>query len=350
MKIFDYLQEDDYEQLMFFQDKNSGLKAVICIHDTTLGPALGGTRFWNYQSDEEAVVDALRLSRGMTYKNAAAGLNAGGGKAVIIGDPKKIKTEELFRTYGKFVEGLNGRFITGQDMNITLQDIAYINEETNYVAGVAGKSGAPAPVTSLGVFRGILAAVKEVFASEDLTGKKVAVQGIGAVGFGLCKHLKEAGAILYVTDIVEENVKRAVDELGATAVGPDEIYSVDCDIFAPCAMGAIINDDTIHQLKCAIVAGSANNQLAETKHGDILQEKGILYIPDYVINSGGVINVYEELQGYDRDRAMGKASAIYDSVTRIIQIAKEENIPTYKAADKMAEERIAKMAKIKTIY
>lgn len=350
MKIFDYLQEDNYEQLMFFQDKDVGLKVIICIHNTVLGPALGGTRFWNYQTEEEAIIDALRLARGMTYKNAAAGLNAGGGKAVIIGDPNKIKSEELFRTYGRFVEGLGGRFITGQDMNITLKDIAFINEETDYVAGVEGKSGAPAPVTAFGVYRGLLAAVKEVYGNEDLTGKKVAVQGIGAVGFGLCKHLKEAGAELYVTDIVEDNVKRAVDELGAIAVDKDEIYGVDCDIFSPCAMGAIINDYTINDLKCKIVAGSANNQLAEPKHGDLLKEKGILYIPDYVINSGGVINVYEELQGYNRDRAMARAAAVYDSVARVIEISNRDNIPTYKAADRMAEERIAKIAKINNIY
>ena len=335
---------------MFFQNKDVGLKVIICIHNTTLGPALGGTRFWNYQTEEEAIVDALRLARGMTYKNAAAGLNAGGGKAVIIGDPNKIKSEELFRTYGRFVEGLGGRFITGQDMNITLKDIAYINEETNYVAGVEGKSGAPAPVTAFGVYRGILATVKEVYGNEDLAGKKVAVQGIGAVGFGLCKHLKEAGAELYVTDIVEDNIKRAVDELGATAVGKDEIYGVDCDIFSPCAMGAIINDNTINDLKCKIVAGSANNQLADTKHGDLLKERGILYAPDYVINSGGVINVYEELHGYNRERAMARAAAVYDNVTKVIEISNRDNIPTYKAADRMAEERIAKLAKVNNIY
>ena len=203
---------------------------------------------------------------------------------------------------------------------------------------------------SLWVYRGLLAAVKEVYWNEDLTGKKVAVQGIGAVGFGLCKHLKEAGAELYVTDIVEDNVKRAVDELGAIAVDKDEIYGVDCDIFSPCAMGAIINDYTINDLKCKIVAGSANNQLAEPKHGDLLKEKGILYIPDYVINSGGVINVYEELQGYNRDRAMARAAAVYDSVARVIEISNRDNIPTYKAADRMAEERIAKIAKINNIY
>lgn len=350
MKIFDYLKEDDYEQLMFFQDNATGLKAIICVHNTTLGPALGGTRFWDYESEEDAIVDAIRLARGMTYKNSAAGLNAGGGKAVIIGDPQKIKSEELFRTYGRFVESLNGRFITGQDMNITLQDLAYIGSETDYIAGVAGKGGAPAPVTAFGVYRGLLAATKKVYGTEELKGKKVAVQGIGAVGYDVCKYLHKDGAELFVTDIVEENVKKAVEELGAKAVQKDEIYGLDCDIFVPCAMGAIINDNTIDQLKCKIIAGSANNQLAEERHGDTLGEKGILYVPDYVINSGGVINVYEELQGYDRDRAMARASAIYDAVTRIFEIAKRDNIPTYKAADKMAEERIQKISKINNIY
>ncbi|MBC8589632.1 Glu/Leu/Phe/Val family dehydrogenase [Wansuia hejianensis] len=350
MNIFDYLEEFDYEQLVFCQDRETGLKAIIGIHDTTLGPALGGTRIWDYESEEEAIIDVLRLSRGMTYKNAAAGLNIGGGKAVIMGDPKKIKSEQLFRAFGRFIEGLNGRYITAEDMNAGTQDMAYINEETDHVVGLEGKSGNPSPVTSYGVFRGILAAADEVYGSQDLNGKVVAVQGLGAVGYGVCKHLHEAGAKLYVTDIRKESIERAVNDFGATAVDPDEIYGVECDIFTPCAMGAIINDFTIEQLKCKIVAGSANNQLADEKHGDILMEKGILYVPDYVINSGGVINVYEEMQGYNAERAMARAGAIYDSVKKIIEISKRDNIPTYKAADRMAEERIASMAKIKTIY
>lgn len=351
MKIFDYLKEHDYEQLVFAQDEASGLKAIICIHDTTLGPALGGTRIYDYATEEEAIIDALRLARGMTYKNAAAGLNIGGGKAVIIGDPKKIKSEKLFRAFGRFVEGLNGRYITAQDMNMTPDDLAVIHEETDHVVGLEGKSGDPSPVTAFGVFKGILAAANEVYGTDDIRGKTVAVQGLGAVGYNVCKYLHEAGAKLYVADIVEASVNKAVEELGATAVAPNDIYAVDCDIFAPCAMGAIINDDTIKQLKCKIVAGSANNQLAEeVRHGDMLIEKGILYVPDFVINSGGVINVYEELKGYNEERAMRRAAAIYDSVNRTFEIAKEENIPTYMAADKMAEERIANIAKVNTIY
>lgn len=350
MKVFDYLEEHDYEQLVYIQDKATGLKAIICIHDTTLGPALGGTRFWDYETEEEAVIDAIRLARGMTYKNAAAGLNIGGGKAVIIGNPNEIKTEALLRTFGRYVEGLNGRYITAQDMNMTPEDLAIVHGETDHVVGLEGKSGNPSPVTALGVFRGILAAAKEAYGTDDLKGKKVAVQGLGAVGYGVAQYLYEAGAELYVTDIVGEVVEKAVKELKATAVGLDDIYSVDCDIFAPCAMGAIINDDTIDQLKCKIVAGSANNQLKEERHGELLEEKGIIYVPDFVINAGGVINVFEELQGYNKERAMRRASAIYESVTRIFEIAKEENISNSHAADKLAEERIAAIGKLNTIY
>lgn len=350
MKIFEYLEKYDYEQLVFCQDKETGLKAIIGIHDTTLGPALGGTRIWDYENEEEAIIDVLRLSRGMTYKNSAAGLNLGGGKAVIMGDPAKIKSEALFRAFGRYIEGLSGRYITAEDMNAGTKDMAYINEETDYVVGLEGKSGNPSPVTSYGVFRGILAAANEVYGNDDLNGKVVAVQGLGAVGYGVCEYLYEAGAKLIVTDIIKSSIEKAVSELGATAVGPDEIYGVDCDIFTPCAMGAIINDFTIDQFKCKIIAGSANNQLAEEKHGDLLEEKGILYVPDFVINAGGVINVYEELKGYNKERAMGRAGNIYDSVKRIIEISKEENIPTYKAADKMAEERIQSMIKVNSLY
>ncbi len=350
MKIFDYLEKYDYEQLTFCYDRDTGLKAIIGIHDTTLGPALGGTRIWDYESEEDAIIDALRLAKGMTYKNAAAGLNLGGGKTVIIGDPTKIKSEELFRVLGRYVEGLGGRYITAEDMNTTTQDMAYVNDETDYVVGLEGKSGNPSPVTAFGVFRGILAAVNEVYGSDDLTEKVVAVQGLGAVGYDVCKHLHEAGAKLYVTDIKKERIERVAKELDAIAVAPDEIYKVDCDIFVPCAMGATINDFTIEQLKCKIVAGSANNQLAEEKHGEMLMKKGILYVPDFVINSGGVINVYEEMKGYSKERAMARASTIYDSVKKVIEISKRDNISTSKAADRMAEERIEKIGKIKAIY
>ncbi len=350
MKIFDYLEEYDYEQLIFCHDKKSGLKAIIGIHDTTMGPALGGTRIWDYQSEDDAIMDVLRLSKGMTYKNAAAGLNFGGGKTVIMGDPKKIKSEGLFRALGRYVEGLNGRYITAEDVNTTTEDMDYIHQETDYVVGLEGKSGNPSPVTAYGVFRGILAAVDSVYGTEDLTGKTIAVQGLGAVGYELCRLLKEAGANLVVTALSKSSIDRVVNEIGAKAVAPDEIYGVECDVFAPCALGAIINDFTIDKLKCKIVAGAANNQLKEKNHGDILHEKGILYVPDYIINAGGVINVYEEFVGYNKEKALEKAAKIYDVVKEIIQISKKDNIPTYLAADRFAEERISKSGRLGNIY
>lgn len=350
MKIFDLLEEYDYEQLVFCQDKNTGLKAIICIHDTTLGPALGGTRIWDYESEEDAIIDVLRLARGMTYKNAAAGLNLGGGKTVIMGDPSSIKSEDLFRVFGRYVEGLGGRYITAEDMNTTTQDMEFINNETDYVTGLQGKSGNPSPVTAFGVFRGILAGVNEVFASDDLNGKTVAVQGLGAVGYAVCEHLHNAGAKLIVTDIRKESIERAVKEFGAKAVDPDEIYGVECDIFAPCAMGAVINDFTIDKLKCELIAGSANNQLAEEKHGEMLKEKGILYVPDFVVNSGGVINVYEEIKGYNKERAMKRASNIYNACKKVFEISKRDDIPTNQAAKRMAEERIDKIRNVNSIY
>ncbi|NLZ91782.1 MAG: Glu/Leu/Phe/Val dehydrogenase [Clostridiales bacterium] len=352
MEIFKIMQEYDYEQLVFCQDKSSGLKAIIAIHDTTLGPALGGTRIYDYKTDEEAIIDALRLARGMTYKNAAAGLNLGGGKAVIIGDPKKIKSEALFRAFGRFVEGLNGRYITGEDMNMTQKDAAYVNCETNYIVGLETGSGNPSPMTAYGVFKGMQAAVNEVYGSDDLEGKTVAIQGLGAVGRILAELLYEAGAKLIVTSRDQAKVAKAVAELGATAVEPDEIYGVECDVFSPCAIGAIINDKTIEQLKCKIIAGPANNQLAQPRHGDVLHEKGILYVPDYVINSGGVINIIDDISGreYSKENAMKNTAKIYDACKKVFEIAKRHGIPTYRAADKMVEERIASVGKIKTIY
>ena len=352
MDLFSKMEEYDYEQLILCQDKSTGLKAIIAIHDTTLGPALGGTRICEYESDEEAIEDALRLARGMTYKNAAAGLNLGGGKAVIIGDPKKIKSEALFRAFGRFVEGLNGRYITGEDMNATQEDASYINCETDYIVGLETGSGNPSPVTAYGVFIGIQAALNEVYGSDDLTGKTVAIQGLGAVGRRLAERLHEAGAKLYVTTRDKAKIDKAVAELGATAVSLDEIHGVECDVFSPCARGAIINDKTIEQFKCKIIAGAANNQLAESRHGDMLHEKGILYVPDYIINSGGVINIIDDISGreYNRENAMKNTARIYDSCKKVFEIAKRDNIPTYKAADIMAEERIAAVRKIKKIY
>lgn len=346
MEIFKYLERDDYEQLLFCQDKQSGLKAIIAIHDTTLGPALGGTRMWTYASEEEAIVDALRLSKGMTYKNAAAGLNLGGGKTVIIGDPRKDKNEEMFRAFGRYIQGLNGRYITAEDVGTTVEDMDLIHEETDYVTGISpefGSSGNPSPVTAYGVYRGMKAATKEAFGNDSLEGKVIAVQGVGNVAYHLCRHLHEEGAKLIVTDINQESVARAVEAFGAKAVNPDEIYGVACDIYAPCALGAVINDVTINKIKAKVIAGAANNQLKEDIHGDQIHEKGIIYAPDYVINAGGVINVADELKGYNRERALKKVEGVYDTIERVIEIAKRDNIPTYKAADRMAEERIARM-------
>ncbi|MDD3227351.1 MAG: Glu/Leu/Phe/Val dehydrogenase [Tissierellia bacterium] len=352
MGLFSKMEEYDYEQLVFCQDKSTGLKAIIAIHDTTLGPALGGTRICDYETDEEAIEDALRLARGMTYKNAALGLNLGGGKAVIIGDPKKIKSEALFRAFGRFVEGLNGRYITGEDMNATQQDASYINCETDYIVGLETGSGNPSPVTAYGVFKGIQAAVNEIYGSDDLTGKTVAIQGLGAVGRLLAERLHEAGAKLYVTTRDQAKIDKAIAEIDATAVGLDEIYGVECDVFSPCARGAVINDKTIEQFKCKIIAGAANNQLAESKHGDMLEEKGILYVPDYIINAGGVINIIDDISGreYNRENALKNTAKIYDACKKVFEIAKRDNIPTYKAADIMAEERIAAVGKVKKIY
>ncbi|WP_338749999.1 branched-chain amino acid dehydrogenase [Bacillus sp. FJAT-52991] len=346
MEIFKYMETYDYEQLVFCQDKTSGLKAIIAIHDTTLGPALGGTRMWTYASEEAAIEDALRLAKGMTYKNAAAGLNLGGGKTVIIGDPRKDKSEEMFRAFGRFIQGLNGRYITAEDVGTTVEDMDLIHEETDYVTGISpafGSSGNPSPVTAYGCFVGMKAAAKEAFGTDSLEGLTVSVQGVGNVSYHLCRHLHEAGAKLIVTDINKESVQRAVADFGAQAVNPDEIYGVEADIFAPCALGAIINSDTIPQLKVKVIAGSANNQLKEDRHGDELHERGIIYAPDYVINAGGVINVADELHGYNRDRAMRKVEQIYNNIEKVIEISNRDGIPTYKAADRMAEERIAKM-------
>ncbi len=353
MKIFDYLEKYDYEQLVICQDQTSGLKAIICIHDTTLGPALGGTRMWNYANEEEAILDALRLARGMTYKNAAAGLNLGGGKTVIMGDSRTQKSEELFRAFGRYVQSLNGRYITAEDVGTTVQDMDWVHLETDFVTGVSssyGASGDPSPMTARGVWRGMKAAAKEIYGSDSLNGKTIAIQGLGHVGYDLAKHLHGEGASLIVTDIHQEAVKRVVEETGAKAVGLEEIYGVQADIFAPCALGAVINDETIPQLKVQIIAGAANNVLKEERHGDKLHELGILYAPDYVINSGGVINVADELEGYNYERALKKVELVYDNVAKVIEIAKRDKIPTYKAADRMAEERIHKIGRVRSNY
>ncbi len=346
MKLFQEMEKYNYEQVVVCQDKASGLKAIIVIHDTTLGPALGGTRMWRYDSDEAAFEDALRLAKGMTYKNAAAGLNLGGGKTVIIGDPRKDKNEEMFRAFGRYIQGLNGRYITAEDVGTTVEDMDIIHNETDFVTGISpafGSSGNPSPVTAYGVYVGMKAAAKEAFGSDELTDKVIAVQGVGNVSYHLCKLLNEEGAVLIATDIHKEAAERAVRDFNAKAVDPDSIFDVECDIFSPCALGAVINDDTINRLKAKVIAGAANNQLKNDEHGEMLHEKDIVYAPDYVINAGGVINVADELHGYNRDRAIKKVEGVYDNIKKVIDISKRDRIPTYLAADRLAEERIEKM-------
>jgi leucine dehydrogenase len=342
-----------HEEVVFFQDKTCGLKAIVAIHDTTLGPALGGTRLWPYATEEEALIDVLRLSKGMTYKNAISGLNLGGGKAVIMADPR-TKSEALFRSFGRFIESLNGRYITAEDVNTSVDDIEHIFTETNHVTGVAqqnGGSGNPSPYTALGVFRGIEASVTKAFGSRSLKGKTVAMQGVGAVGFELSKLLTEAGVNLIFTDVNEKNIQRMKDALpNAKYVAPNEIISTACDVFSPCALGASINDETIPLLKAKIVCGAANNQLKEDRHGLILKEKGVLYAPDYLVNAGGVMNVSIEFEGWADSKSRRMIDTIYDKTLEVFRISDDQHIPVNKAADVMAEKRIESMRNIKNGY
>jgi leucine dehydrogenase len=350
LDVFDQIHEAHHEQVVFCHDAESGLDSIIAIHDTTLGPALGGTRMWPYRSTHEALVDVLRLSEGMTYKAAVADLELGGGKAVIIGDSKRDKTPELLRAHGRFVDTLGGRYITAEDVGIGVEDMEYVYEETRHVTGIRSSpqgSGDPSPVTAFGVYNGIKASCKQKLGSDDLKGVRIAVQGAGHVGYYVCENLAADGAVLSICDIDAERVHKVVDDFGATPVEPDAIYDVDCDVFAPCALGAIINDATLRRLRCQIVAGGANNQLEEDRHGDALDAKGILYAPDYVINAGGLINVYGEIVGYGLETAKEKAYGIYGTLLSIYEIAAEEGIPTYRAADRLARERIRKAREAK---
>lgn len=354
MSIFEELGKRDHEQIVLCSDKKSKLKAIIAIHNTTLGPALGGTRMWTYSSDQDALSDALRLSRGMTYKAAIAGLNLGGGKAVIIADPNKDKTEALFRTYGRFVEGLAGRYITAEDVGTSVQDMEWVRMETKYVTGIdraLGGSGDPSPVTAYGVYHGMKAAMKELTGSDSLRGKSISVQGAGHVASYLCDHLAKEGAKISVTDIYQDKVKAIVEKTKAKYVPPEKIYDVPADIFCPCALGAIINDKTLPRLKVKIIAGGANNQLAdERKHGPMLVKRGIIYAPDYAINAGGLMSVANELEGYAGERALKQAEGIYDTILRIFEISKKQKIPTYEASNRLAEERIASISHIHNLY
>ncbi|MBC1306351.1 Glu/Leu/Phe/Val dehydrogenase [Listeria booriae] len=352
--LFERMEKYDYEQVVFCHDKVSGLKAIIAIHDTTLGPALGGCRMWPYETEEEALEDVLRLARGMTYKNAAAGLNLGGGKTVIIGDPRKDKSEAMFRALGRYMESLNGRYIIAEDVGTTVADMDMIHAETDYVTGISesyGSSGNPSPMTALGVYSAMKRTALEAFGTDTLAERTVAVQGVGNVAYALCELLHKDGAKLVVTDINQEAVNRAVAAFGAKAVAPDEIYDVDADIFAPCALGGVLNDTTIPRLKVKAVCGSSNNQLLQTiHHGQMLADRGILYAPDYIVNAGGVINVADELSRYNEERAKHKIGEIYGQIGKVFDIAKEEKILPAQAANRMAEQRMESMRHVSSTF
>jgi leucine dehydrogenase len=341
MKLFETMGTMGHEEVVMCSDPSVGYRGILAVHSTRLGPALGGTRFWQYASDEEAITDALRLSRGMTYKNAVAGLPLGGGKSIIIGDNKTKDREKIFRAHGRFVESLGGRYITAEDVGTSTKDMDYVHLETSHVAGLAGKSGDPSPVTAHGVFRAVQASANHVWGSDSLEGKTISIQGCGNVGRHLAEELHEAGANLIVSDIDAPKTARVAELTGAKVVKGQAIFSADADIFSPCALGGIINDKTIPKLKVRIVAGGANNQLLEERHGDELKRRGILYTPDYVANAGGVINVYGEVAGWNGQRARDKADDIYDTVLKIFDIAESQKIPTYEAADRLAEQRLA---------
>lgn len=353
MEIFQTIQDYGHEQVVICSDKTSGLKAFIGIHNTTLGPALGGTRMWNYATDEEALIDVLRLSRGMTYKAAVAGLNLGGGKAVIVGNPHTDKNEALFRAFGRYIQSLHGRYITAEDVGTSVADMEWIKIETDYVTGVQsqGGSGDPSPVTAFGVYHGMKACAKYTYGSDSLSGRTIAMQGAGNVAKYLAAHLVKEGAKVLVSDIYTEKANKLADELGCTVVEPDKIMSIDCDIFSPNALGSIINEQTIPELKCAIVAGGANNQMKnEVTDGYLLKQRGINYAPDYVINAGGLMNVASEVVGYNQKAVLTSAEGIYGIVMNILTLANDQNIIPSEASNKIAEERIAKIGKIHNVY
>lgn len=330
-----------HEQLLFCNDEETGLKAIIAIHSTVLGPSLGGTRMWKYANEMEALNDVLRLSRGMTYKNSISNLNLGGGKAVIIGDSHTMKSEAFFRRFGKFVESLSGKYITAEDVGISPEDMGWVSKETKHVVGLPGKSGDPSPVTALGVYMGMKACAKIQFGSDSLSGKKIAVQGVGHVGEYLVKHLTNEGAEVFISDIYQQTLDRVSSAYNATVVAPQDIYDIDMDIYAPCALGATINDDTLAKLSCSIIAGAANNQLKnESIHGAAVMNKGIIYAPDYAINAGGVINCFSEVHGLSSEWAHTKAEEIYQTIFNIISRSQKEKLPTYQIANAIAEERI----------
>ena len=340
MEITEKVTSTNHEQVLIGRDDESGYHGIIAVHSTALGPAVGGTRFWNYDSEAEALTDALRLSQGMTYKTALAGLPLGGGKSIIIGNNSIRDRKALLRAHGRFVETLKGRYITAEDVGTSPADMEIVRLETQHVAGLIGRSGDPSPFTALGVFRAIQASNNFLSDTDELSGMTVAIQGCGNVGYHLAKLLHESGVKLIATDVNSNNLSRVVDEFAADAVQPNEIFSVKADVFAPCALGGVINDETIPQLKVQIVAGSANNQLLEERHGARLRERNILYAPDYVANAGGVLNGCVEVLGWKPEDAMRKVTEIYDTVLSIFNSAEAAGITPNEAADKLAEERL----------
>ncbi|MDB5283906.1 MAG: leucine dehydrogenase [Bacteroidota bacterium] len=343
-KVFEMMEPMEHEQVMFFYDKPTGLKGIIAVHNTVLGPSLGGCRIWEYANESDALWDVLRLSRGMTFKSSISGINLGGGKAVIIGNHKIKHDEAFWRRFGKFVDSLNGKYITAEDVGTSTDVMGIVMQETKYVTGKpisAGGMGDPSPYTAYGVFLGLKASVKEATGSDNLQGKKVAVQGVGHVGYTLVKHLTEAGAKVFITDLNASNLAEASKAFNATVVEPNEIYDLDVDVYAPCAMGATVNSDTIPRLKCSVIAGAANNQLAdENVHGHMLSDRGILYAPDFLINAAGVINCYREVHSLGEAETMELIEKIYPRTLEIFKKAKAEKIPTQEAAIKIAVDRI----------
>jgi leucine dehydrogenase len=348
--VFGQIDKLGHEQVVFCQDRETGLKAIIAVHSSILGPALGGTRFWNYKNEAEALRDVLRLSRGMSYKNSISGIHLGGGKAVIIGDPAKLSSEAFWRRYGQFVNSLNGKYYTAEDVGTSTADMEYVSLETKYVAGkpdYLGGGGDPSPFTAYGVYLGMKAAAKKAWGNDSLVGKKVLVEGVGNVGTYLTERLVEEGAIVYVCDLNEAKLKALANRLPVNVVAPGIAYDLDIDIYAPCAMGATLDTANIERLNCQVIAGAANNQLEdELEHGKMLIDKGIVYAPDFLINAGGVINCYMELGGYNRDRAMVGTERIYDRTLEIFAKAEAEGLTPHFAALKLAEERIASIAKL----
>jgi leucine dehydrogenase len=353
-RIFDYMRRYDYKKLVMCNDASSGLRAIIAIHSTSLGPATGGLRMWPYATEEEAIFDALRLARGMTYKYAAAGVNLGGGKAVIIGDPKRDKSEALLRALGRFIDQLGGEYITGEDVGTTLDDMEVIFSETNHVVTLpkhCGGAGDIAPATALGCVAATKACAKRVWGTEELKGRKIALQGLGAVGYKALRMLVEEGAEVVVTDVDSQKTDAAIAEFGVTTVAPHDIYKQEVDIFAPYALGAVINDETIPQLRAKVVAGSANNIFAEERHGDELERRGIVYAVDYIANSGGTIYDTDRLRkgGFQPQRAMANVRKIYDRIEEVFHIAERDHIPCHVAADRLAEERIAAIENVRLL-